>query len=239
MSMLSNLDLLRRVPLFALMPPSQAQRIASVVTKRRLKRGDPVVAQGERSQALFIILAGRVRVLSTDAQGREVILARLGPGDHLGEMSLIDGEPHSATCRAEVQTDVLVLSRRDFETCLPEPQSIAHAIMRALVRRLRDADRKIESLALLDVYGRVARALLDLAAPQQDGELRIRDKVSRQDVAKMVGASREMVSRVMRDLERRGMLRPHPEGGLIVQPGPGAMPRSGARPAVSLAARPL
>ncbi len=223
MSMLSTLDLVRRVPLFSLLPQSQAQRIALAVHKRRLKRGDVVVTQGERSHALFIILSGRVRVLATDKHGREVILARLGAGDHVGEMSLIDGEPHSATCRAEVQTDVLVLARQDFEACLPEPQSMAHGILRALVQRLREADRKIESLALLDVYGRVARALLDLAAPHRDGLLIIRDKVSRQDIAKMVGASREMVSRAMRDLERRGFLQSGPDRSTLVNPAAGAV----------------
>lgn len=221
MSMLSTLDLIRRVPLFSLMPQAQAQRIAAAVQKKRLRRGENVVTQGQKSHALFIILSGRVRVVATDAQQREVILAKLGPGDHVGEMSLIDGLPHSATCRAEVQTDLLVLSRTDFEACLPEPQSMAHAIMRALVQRLREADRKIETLALLDVYGRVARALLDLATPQRDGVLLIRDKVSRQDVAKMVGASREMVSRVMRDLERRGFLQTNADGSTTIHPGAG------------------
>lgn len=223
MAMLSNLDLIRRVPLFSLMPQAQAQRIASVVQKKRLRRGEVVVTQGQKSQALFIILSGRVRVVATDDKGREVILATLGPGDHVGEMSLIDGKPHSATCRTDVQTDLLVLARSDFEACLPEPQSMAHAIMRALVQRLREADRKIESLALLDVYGRVARALLDLATAERDGVLIIRDRISRQDIAKMVGASREMVSRVMRDLERSGFLEPRADGALLVNPGAGTV----------------
>ena len=107
--------------------------------------------------------------------------------------------------RAEVQTDVLVLGRAEFARCLPESSSLAYAILHGLVQRLRAADRQIESLALLDVYGRVARALLEMA--EDDGQRKmIRSKVSRQDLAKMVGASREMVSRVMKDLEERGMI---------------------------------
>ena len=101
-----------------------------------------------------------------------------------------------------MQTDVLVLGRAEFARCLPENSSLAYAIMRGLVARLWAADRQIESLALLDVYGRVARTLLDMAE-DTGGTLMIRNKVSRQDLAKIVGASREMVSRVMKDLEER------------------------------------
>jgi CRP/FNR family transcriptional regulator, cyclic AMP receptor protein len=206
MSMLSNLELIRRVPLFSMLTPSQAESVADAVIKRRFKRGELVVEQGKKSNALFIILTGRARVLTTDARGREVILANLSPGDYIGEMSLIDNEPHSASVRAEVQTDVLMLGRVEFARCLPENTSMAYAVMKGLVQRLRHADRKIESLALMDVYGRVARALIEASEPDADGQPVIRDKVSRQDLAKMVGASREMVSRVMKDLEERGYI---------------------------------
>ena len=162
MSMLSNLDLIRRVPLFALLTHDQAQAVADAVVKRRFKRGEIIVEQGEKSNALFILLTGRARVLTSDKRGREVILAMLQPGDYVGEMSLIDNEPHSATVRAEVQTDMLILGRAEFARCLPENARLSYAIMRGLVQRLRQADRQIESLALIDVYGRVARALLDM-----------------------------------------------------------------------------
>jgi CRP/FNR family transcriptional regulator, cyclic AMP receptor protein len=206
MSMLSNLELIRRVPLFSMLTPSQAESVADAVIKRRFKRGELIVEQGKKSNALFIILTGRARVLTTDTRGREVILANLSPGDYIGEMSLIDNEPHSASVRAEVQTDVLMLGRVEFARCLPENTSMAYAVMKGLVQRLRHADRKIESLALMDVYGRVARALIEAAEADAQGMLVIRDKVSRQDLAKMVGASREMVSRVMKDLEERGYI---------------------------------
>ena len=206
MSMLSNLELIRRVPLFSMLTPTQAESVSDAVIKRRFKRGELIVEQGKKSNALFIILNGRARVLTTDVRGREVILANLSPGDYIGEMSLIDNEPHSASVRAEVQTDVLMLGRVEFARCLPENTSMAYAVMKGLVQRLRHADRKIESLALMDVYGRVARALIEAAEMDADGQAVIRDKVSRQDLAKMVGASREMVSRVMKDLEERGYI---------------------------------
>ena len=217
MSILSNLDLIRRVPLFSSLTPAQAESIADAVVKRRYKRGECIVEQGKKSNSLAIVLTGRARVVTTDSRGREVILATMNPGDYVGEMSLIDNQPHSATVRCEVQTDALILGRAEFARCLPENSSMAYAVMKGLVQRLRHADRKIESLALMDVYGRVARALLEFAQPDKDGQLVIKDRVSRQDVAKMIGASREMVSRVMKDLEDRGFIEVTDTGATIVK----------------------
>ena len=216
-TMLSNLDLLRRVPLFSLLTVAQAEVISGAVIKRRFKRGEALVEQGQKSNALFILLTGRARVMTSDSRGREVILATLAQGDYLGEMSIIDNEPHSATVRAEVATDVLMLGRAEFARCLTENASMSLVVMRGLVKRLRHADRKIESLALLDVYGRVAHALLDFAVADAQGQLLIKDKISRQDLAKMVGASREMVSRVMKDLEERGFIEALPSGATLLK----------------------
>ena len=215
MAMLSNLDLIRRVPLFSLLTNEQASAIADSVVKRRFRRGEIIVEHGKKSNALYILLTGRARVLTSDSRGREVILAVLQPGHYVGEMSLIDNEPHSATVRAEVQTDMLILGRAEFARCLPENSSLSYAIMRGLVQRLRSADRQIESLALLDVYGRVARSLLDMAEDEGDVKI-IRNKVSRQDLAKVVGASREMVSRVMKDLEERGFIKTQETGAVHI-----------------------
>ncbi len=217
MSMLSNLELIRRVPLFSMLNAAQGESVAQAVIKRRFKRGETIVEQGKKSNALFIILTGRARVVTADARGREVILANMNPGDYIGEMSLIDNEPHSASVRAEVQTDVLMLGRTDFARCLPENSSMAYTVMKNLVQRLRSADRKIESLALMDVYGRVARSLIEAAHTDDQGRTTIRDKVSRQDLAKMVGASREMVSRVMKDLEDRGYIETMLNGSVVIK----------------------
>lgn len=132
MAMLSNLDLIRRVPLFAQLTPGQAESLADAVGKKRFKRGDYIVERGQTSNALFIILSGRARVMMTDSKGREVILAGMRTGDHIGEMSLIDGMPHSATVRAEVVTDVLVLGREDFARCIADNSAIAQAVMMCL-----------------------------------------------------------------------------------------------------------
>ena len=216
MAMLSNLDLIRRVPLFSLLTNEQAQGIADSVVKRRFRRGEIVVEQARSRMPCSSCSPAGPASLTADSRGREVILAVLQSGDYVGEMSLIDNEPHSATVRAEVQTDMLILGRAEFARCLPENSSLSYAIMRGLVQRLRSADRQIESLALLDVYGRVARTLLDMS--EMDGEIKvIRNKVSRQDLAKVVGASREMVSRVMKDLEGRGMVQTQENGWVIIK----------------------
>ena len=216
-TMVSNLELIRRVPLFSMLTVVQAEAVASAVAKHRFKRGDVIVEQGRKSDALTIILTGRARVVCSDARGREVILATLYPGDYVGEMSLIDDAPHSASVLAEVQIDALMLGRQEFAHCMPEADSMAYGVLRGLAQRLRHADRKIESLALMDVYGRVARALLDSAGQKEGEQTVIFGKVSRQDLAKMVGASREMVSRVMKDLEERGFIETRDDGSLLVK----------------------
>lgn len=216
MTAISNIDLVRRVPMFSVLTEAQAVALSQSIVKKRYKRGESLVEQGGRSNALYILLSGRARVVSVDARGREVIIAVLHPGDHVGEMSLIDGEPHSASVVAEVQTDVLLLGRVAFLQSLPENASMAFSIMRGLVKRLRRADSKIESLALLDVYGRVARALIEMS--EVDGDERVvRGRISRQDLAKMVGASREMVSRVMKDFEQQGLVVEREDGNALVR----------------------
>ena len=218
MTMLSNLDLIRRVSLFSTLTPEQGEALAATVSKKRFKRGEILVEQGKKTDALYIVLTGRTRVVMADNKGREVILATLASGDYVGEMSLIDDAPHSATVVADQQVDVLVLGRDSFLRCLGENLEMSHAVMRGLVQRLRKASENISSLALMGVYGRVAKVLLDSAEPDATGALMIRDKVSRQDVAKMVGASREMVSRVMKDLEERGFIVTRDDGSLLLMP---------------------
>jgi CRP-like cAMP-binding protein len=217
MTMLSSLDLMRRVPLFSMLSDAQLTAVTQAVIKRRFKRGEMIVEQGKKANALFILLNGRARVVATNTRGREVILAVLEPGDHIGEMSLIDNEPHSATVRADVQTDVLILGSAEFARCLLENTSMTYAVMRSLVQRLRYASHRIESLALMDVYGRVAQSLLEFAVDAGNGEMRVREKISRQDIAKMVGASREMVSRVMKDLEENGLIQTQDDGSILIK----------------------
>ena len=188
----------------------QSGIVSASVQKKRYKRGELIVEQGKVSNALFMILAGKARVLSQDERGREVIIATLDVGDCIGEMSLIDGQPHSATVRSEGQTDMLVLGRDAFVRCLQENMPMADSVMRSLVHRLRQADKQIRSLALMDVYARVLSVLQDMAEEDGNGEKILR---------KMVGASREMVSRVIKHFEENGVLVAREDGSFVLQGG--------------------
>jgi CRP-like cAMP-binding protein len=214
MAVLSNLDLLRRVPIFSALSAHQMAQLADAVTKRRVKRGELIVEQGKKSHALFIILSGRARVVMTDRSGREVILAVLQVGDYVGEISLIDGKSHSASVQAAVQTDLLVLEQAEFNQCLAENHATANSVIKGLASRLRKADEKISALALMDVDGRVAQVLMSFSQPMEGKRMVIQEKITRQDIAKMVGASREMVSRVMRDFEERGFIKTRADGSV-------------------------
>jgi CRP/FNR family cyclic AMP-dependent transcriptional regulator len=141
----------------------------------------------------------------SDSEGKEVILSILAPGEFFGEMGLIDDEPRSASVVSIEPCELLSITKRDFKRCLAENFEMAMGVMRGLVKRLREADRKIGSLALLDVYGRVARLLLDMAE-NVNGEKIVTKRLPKQDIAKMIGASREMVSRVMKDLQTGGYI---------------------------------
>jgi len=214
MAALTNQDLLYRVPIFSELSEYQLAQLASTVTKQRVKRGELIVEQGKKSNTLFIILSGRARVIMTDRRAKEVILASLAPGDYIGEISLIDGKSHSASVVAEVQTDLLVLGQAEFNQCLAENHATANSVIKVLASRLRNASETISSLALMDVYGRVAKVLVGASKPGDANQLLIKEKITRQDLAKMVGASREMVSRVMRDFEAQGFIKTRADGSM-------------------------
>jgi CRP/FNR family transcriptional regulator, cyclic AMP receptor protein len=196
---------LRAVPLFSGVPDEQLRMLATVVTRKSVARGATIMVAGDPTDSLYIILSGRLKVMMSDAEGKEVILSILGPGEFFGEMGLIDDSPRSASVVAIEPCELLSIAKRDFGKCLSDNFEMAMAVMRGLVRRLREADRKIGSLALLDVYGRVARLLLDMA-DTVDGQKMVTKRLPKQDIAKMIGASREMVSRVMKDLQLGGYI---------------------------------
>jgi CRP/FNR family cyclic AMP-dependent transcriptional regulator len=196
---------LKAVPIFAMLPEEQLRMLTMVVTRKSAPRSTTIMAGGDPTDSLYIVLSGRLKVMMSDAEGKEVILSILGPGEFFGEMGLIDDEPRSATVVTIEPCELLSIAKRDFKKSLSENFDMNMAVMRGLVRRLREADRKIGSLALLDVYGRVARLLLDMAE-NVDGEKIVTKRLPKQDIAKMIGASREMVSRVMKDLQTGGYI---------------------------------
>jgi len=195
--------LLHQVPLFARLDEQQLGVLTRELVRRAFGRNVKIIGAGEPTDSLYIVISGRLKVLMSDEQGREVILAILGPGEYFGEMGLLDDSPRSASVVTLEACELLTISKADFKRSLAENSELSVNVMRGLVQRLREADRKIGSLALMDVYGRVARLLLEMAE-DIDGEKVVVKKLSKQDIAKMIGASREMVSRVMRDLQLGG-----------------------------------
>jgi CRP/FNR family cyclic AMP-dependent transcriptional regulator len=204
---------LKSVPLFASLADEQLRLLVPVVARRSATRSSTIMAAGDQIDSLYIVISGRLKVMMSDAEGKEVILSLIGPGEFFGEMGLIDDSPRSASVVTIEPCELLSITKRDFKKCLAENVEMSMAVMRGLVRRLREADRKIGSLAMLDVYGRVARLLLDMSE-EVNGRKVVTARITKQDIAKMVGASREMVSGVMKDLQASGYIEVH--GSTIV-----------------------
>lgn len=201
---MSVVDTLRRVPLFAQLGNDDLARVAAMIRERPYPRNSVIVFEDDPGDALFVVAAGQVKVVLIGEDGREVILAVLGPGDFFGEMALIDDEPRSAHVIAMDDARLLVLRRDDFHQALEGNPRIALGLLRTLSRRLRRADDQIGSLVLLDVYGRVARVLLDLAEGSPDGT--VVPRITHATLAQMIGSSRETVSRTLRELTDHGLI---------------------------------
>lgn len=165
-----------------------------------------IINEGDISPCAFVINSGKVEILLCDEQGKEIVLSILKQGEHFGEMSLIDGDARSAAVKAVEDTELTIISKESFRDCLRTYPEIAEQIMLGLVTRLREANRKISSLALMDVHGRVANMLNDFAK-EKDGQLVIEEKLTHQHIANIVGASREMISRILREMVADGRIK--------------------------------
>ena len=195
--------MLDQIPLFASLPPEALARLEGHTRQRQVARNTLLMTAGEPAEAVYLILNGTVKVFLSDADGKEVTLALLTTGDYVGEMALIDEQPRSASVMTTEDSTLCSLSKSGFNKCLADHPEIARHLMRELIQRLRDADRKISSLALLDVYGRIAQLLLELAV--KEGNLQVvQERLSQQEIANRIGASREMVSKIMKDLAQCG-----------------------------------
>jgi CRP/FNR family cyclic AMP-dependent transcriptional regulator len=201
---MSATDVLRRVPLFSDLSETELARFAEVTREREYPKNSVILFEDDPGDALYIVSAGQVKVVLIGEDGREVILSVLGDGDFFGEMALIDDEPRSAHVIAMRDSQLLVLRRDDFQAQLVVQPKIGLKLLRVLVQRLRRADEKIGGLVLLDVNGRVARLLLDLA--DEGGGPKITRRLTHHTIAQMIGSSRETVSRAMRELVDRGLI---------------------------------
>jgi CRP/FNR family transcriptional regulator, cyclic AMP receptor protein len=200
----STADFLATVPLLARIPVAELQRLAEMTREKQYPKGSVVLFEGDPGDSLFIVRGGRVKVVLVGEDGREVILGILGVGEHFGELSLIDQQPRSAHVIAMEDASLLVLRSEDFKRRVEAAPEIAWAMLAELARRLRRADDKIGGLVLLDVPGRIARLLLDFAGEGSDDV--IEKPLTHQTIADMIGASRETVSRAMREFQDAGLV---------------------------------
>jgi CRP/FNR family cyclic AMP-dependent transcriptional regulator len=196
---------LKAVPFFTQLSDRELDVVRAVASEKTYPKNAVVLTEGEMGDSLYMIQSGKVKVFIGDEEGREIILKILGPGDFFGEMSMIDKEPRSASVTTMEPSAFLVLTHAAFEKCVEQAPRIGNMVMRILAHRVREADRKIGTLALMDVYGRVASTLLELSV-YSNGKLMVGEKLSQQDLANMVGASREMVNRILKDLSDRGFI---------------------------------
>ena len=197
-------DFLSTVPLLSGIGNAELGRLAEDAREKTFAKGAVILVADDPGDSLFIVRAGRVKVVLVGEDGREVILGMLGVGEHFGELSLIDSRPRSAHVIAVEEATLIVLRREDFRRRIEESPTVAWALMQELSRRLRRADEQIGSLVLLDVDGRIARLLLDASA--ESAGPTIERRLTHQTIAQMIGASRETVSRAMRDFVARGLI---------------------------------
>lgn len=201
---MSPLDQLNRAKshmstLFAELSKDDIDFISSHGVIRSFAKHTVLVSEGDQSDALYFIREGHVKIYVSNEGGKEAILNIQGPGEYFGELALIDDAPRSASAMTLEPSRVALVSRAEFERCLAENPAIAVKLIRSLTQRIRSLTDVVKNLALHDVYGRLARTLLKLAR-QKEGQLIIDQRLTHQDLANMVGASREMVSRIMKDL---------------------------------------
>lgn len=207
--MLTVEELLAKSPLFSGLGQGELTALARTAQRLEYDPGQIIFHMNSLGDGLYLLASGRVKVVVPSPEGKEIILATLGPGAFFGELALVDDEPRSASVVAELPSVVYRIHRNDFSRLLDARPSIARALLRELARRLRRANAHMESLLTLDVFGRLARYLLDLARehgqPLGNGWIAVR-RPTHHDIAAAIGSSRETVSRLMGALSASGFL---------------------------------
>ncbi len=172
---------------------------------RTYPKGAIIVSEGDEGNSLFLIQSGLVKAFLSDENGREVVLSTQGPGEYFGDLALFDDEPRSASVMALEPCKVMIITKIQLRDAIKEDPEIGFSLLHGLARRVRILTENVRTLALLDVFGRLSKTLYDLAE-EKDGVLVIEQRLTQQDLANRIGASREMVSRIMHDLIEGGYL---------------------------------
>ena len=205
-----RLQLLRRVWLFAGLDDGELASIAAVSRERTCKKGEVLVRQGDPCGDLFSVLQGRLKVGSLAGEDAEVLLSVVGPGEVFGEIALLDEEPRSATVVALEPCRLLIVPRDAFRPLLRQLPALALRLLQILARHVRRLSARTEDAAGLDVRARLAKTLLELAdrfgVEGARGKVRITLRLSQQDLGRMVGATREMVNKCLREWTSRGII---------------------------------
>ena len=198
--------LLMNVPLFSDLGKAELELLEHHAVNLQFPKNTMIINEGDESNALYAILEGKVKAYLSDDEGKEIILATYGPGEYFGEMGLFDNAPRSASVITLETSRLVLISKADFEHCLKQNIRVALQIIHGLNQRLRTATENMRNLALLDVYGRVAKLLPQLAEPEGD-QLVVKERLTQQDIADRVGSSREMISRILKDLKEGGYIK--------------------------------
>jgi CRP/FNR family cyclic AMP-dependent transcriptional regulator len=204
-------DQLASFPLFSSLGIRAQESLAARLTPRPLARGERLFDEGEPGDALYLVLTGKVKISRTAADGRENLIVLMGPGDMLGELSLFDPGPRTATATGVVNTELASLTHPDLSAWLLDQPEGAALLLRMLARRLRNSNETNSDLVFTDVPGRVAKALLELAdkfgRPADGGTTWLQHGLTQEELAQLVGASRETVNKALADFAARGWLR--------------------------------
>ena len=203
-------DVVRSAPLFAALDDEAAKALMASMTTSRLERGDILFREGDLGDRLYVIGEGKIKLGLTSVDGRENLLAVLGPGEMFGELSLFDPGPRTATATAVAETQLIALGHDDLHTFLVGRPAVAATLLGALARRLRRTNDALADLVFTDVPGRVAKALLDLSLrfgrPGEEG-IRVAHDLTQEELAQLVGASRETVNKALADFASRGWIK--------------------------------
>ncbi len=197
-------SLLDNVPLFSGLSPQELTTIESHGVVRQYRKNTIIIHKGDETDSLYLILSGKVKVFVADETGKEIILNTQETGEHVGELALVRQSPRTSSVMTLEDSRFLVLSKAAFQECLSRHPTIAFNLIGALAERISVLSDNVSSLALLDVYGRVAKVLVERSA-EQDGK-QVTERLTQQDIANMVGASREMVSKIFKDLKQGGYI---------------------------------
>jgi len=198
-------DALANVPLFAGLDRGELAPLATMAVTRSYRGNVIVVNEGDRADTLYFVLSGRIKVFVGGRDGREIVLSTQGQGTYFGDMMLDDGV-RSASVMTLEPCRLAALSRDVFREFVMRHPDTALALITSLIRRTRSMNDRVRDLALVDVYGRVAKLLLSLAR-EIDGRLIVEERLTQQEIGERIGASREMVSRVLKDLKADNYIR--------------------------------